>query len=356
MGVTRDDVARRAGTSTAVVSYVLNNGPRPVAAETRQRVLAAVEELGYRPNAIARALRARRSMAFGLVVSDISNPLIGELARSIELAAYDAGYTVLLGNTMVDHDKERAYIRHFTDRQVDGLLLVPVGLDRPTVNELNAGPIPVVALDRPIPRLRGTTILADNAGGARVATAHLQEHGHRRIACLAGPPALPPAAARLEGWSQAMAEAGLRGRFVRASVGRRQGYEAALELLSSPPRPTAVFATTDEQAIGVLRAAADLRLRVPDDVAVAGFDGTAQGAYCVPGLTTVRQPIPEMAKRAVDSLLQRIKGGPTRTRTEALPVELVRRGSCGCPDVDPERRGAGSLPDGHASLGLPATE
>ena len=341
--VTRQDVARRAGTSTAVVSYVVNDGPRPVATSTRARVLSAIEELGYRPNAIARALRARRSGALGLVVSDISNPFIGELARSIEVAAFEHGYTVLLGNTMVDSERERRYLRHFIDRQADGLLVVPVGMDRATVDELNSGAIPVVALDRPVPRLRAATFLVDNAGGARQVTAHLAQHGHRRIACLAGPPALVPAARRLEGWSQAIAEARLPRSgcpMARATVGRRAGHEAAMELLGGDRgRPTAVFATTDEQAIGVLRAAADLGLRVPEDLAVAGFDGILQGAFCVPGLTTARQPVEEMARRAVTTLLARIGAGraspPTRATTETLPVELVVRGSCGCPDPAP---------------------
>ena len=153
--VTRDDVARRAGTSAAVVSYVLNDGPRPVAAATRQRVLDAVKELGYRPNAIARALSERRSRALGLVVSDISNPFIGELAGAIEREAFERGYTVLLGNTMVDEERERRYLRHFIDRQADGLLIVPVGMDQSMIDELNTGTIPVVVLDRPVPGTDG---------------------------------------------------------------------------------------------------------------------------------------------------------------------------------------------------------
>jgi LacI family transcriptional regulator, galactose operon repressor len=337
--VTRDDVARRAGTSTAVVSYVMNDGPRPVAAATRARVLAAIADLGYRPNALARALRARHSNALGLVVSDISNPFLGELVRSIEVAAFERGYTVLLGNTMVETERERDYLRHFIDRQADGLLIVPVGMDRATVDELNSGAIPVVVLDRPVPYLRATTFLVDNAGGARQVTAHLVQHGHTRIGCLGGPPALVPATRRLEGWSQAIAEAGLDSSacpVARASVGRRAGHDAAIDLLADRrTRPTAVFATTDEQAIGVLRAAADLGLRVPEDLAVAGFDGIAQGAFCVPGLTTAQQPIEEMANRAVKALMDGTAGGPPRPRTETLPVELVRRGSCGCPDTPP---------------------
>ncbi len=268
-----DDVARLAGVSTAVVSYVLNDGPRPVAAGTRARVLGAIEDLRYRPNAIARALRSRRSGALGLIVSDIGNPFIGELASSIESAAFESGYTVLLGNTMVEAERQRRYLRHFVDRQVDGLLIVPVAnIDAVTVDELNSGTAPVVVLDRPMrrsrgaPTLRATTLLADNVAGGRLVTEHLIEHGHRKIGCLAGPRMMPPSTGRLKGWSQAIAGSSLASsgcHVVRASVNRRSGYEAAMELIGGSGRPTAVFASSDEQAIGVLRAAAELGLRVP---------------------------------------------------------------------------------------------
>jgi len=321
--VTRDDVARRAGTSAAVVSYVLNDGPRPVSSATRQRVLDAVEELGYRPNAIARALSERRTRALGLVVSDISNPLIGELAAAINRAAFERGYTVLLGNTMIDEERERRYLRHFIDRQADGLLIVPVGMDQAMIEELNTGKIPVVVLDRPVPALMATTLLADNAAGAALATTHLLEHGHRSIACLGGPKPLPPTTARIAGWTRVIREAGLSGEacpLARGSVSRRAGYEVAVELLTRRRRPTALFATTDEQGIGVLRAAADLGLRIPDDLAVVSFDGIAQGAFCVPGLTTMRQPIEAMGRAAVDALLAQVGSPRARAASTTFAV------------------------------------
>ncbi|HLI24263.1 MAG TPA: LacI family DNA-binding transcriptional regulator [Acidimicrobiales bacterium] len=347
--VTRVDVAQHAGVSTAVVSYVLNGGPRPVASDTRRRVEAAIDELGYRPNAIARALRSRRSRALGLVVSDISNPFMGELARSIEVAAFEHGLSVLLGNTMVDEERQRRHLRHLVDRQVDGLLVVPVApIDAGTIAELNDGRVPVVVLDRPVPptpgsrHLRATTILADNAAGGEMAAAHLIGHGHRRVACLAGPPRMPPSTERLRGFERAVAAAGLDPAgcpVVRSSVNRGDGYRAARSLLRSGRPPTAVFAISDEQAIGVLRAAFESGLRVPDDLAVAGFDGIGEGAYCTPGLTTVRQPILDMAHRAVALLVRQIPSPPRRGSTETMPVALVARGSCGCPEV-PANAGA----------------
>jgi LacI family transcriptional regulator len=338
--ITRVDVARRAGTSTAVVSYVLNHGPRPVAASTEARVRAAIDELGYRPDRIARALATRRSEAFGLVVADITNPFISDLSRAIEGAASAHGHTVLLANSAVDEGRQRRHIEHLLDRRVDGLLMVPVGLDPATVDELNRSGIPIALLDRPVKRLRATTILVDNFGGARDITAHLISHGHRRLACIAGRPALYPAAQRVRGWEAAIAAAGLtpsRCPLERTAVTRQAGYEAAVRLLSARHAPSAVFVASDEQAFGVLRAASDLGRRVPDDLAVASFDGIAQAAFCVPGLTTACQPVDDMGRRAVAALF----GDDGRATTKVLPVRMARRGSCGCEDIPPGAAGAG---------------
>jgi LacI family transcriptional regulator len=211
------------------------------------------------------------------------------------------------------------------------LLVIPVGLDDASVAELNHRGVPMTVLDRPVPGLNATTILVDNAGGAGDITAHLIGHGHRRVACITGRPALHPAAERERGWSDAVADAGLspsRCPLVRTFVNRRAGYAAGLRLLNRARPPTAVFVATDEQAFGVLRAAADLGRRVPDDLAVASFDGIAQAAFSVPGLTTACQPVDDIGRRAVTSVLEWSSGN----ETEVLPVQVVRRGSCGCPD------------------------
>ncbi|MDE3203100.1 MAG: LacI family DNA-binding transcriptional regulator [Acidobacteriota bacterium] len=328
-GPTRADVARLAGTSTAVVSYVVNGGPRPVAAATRARVLGAVNQLGYRPDRIARALAARRTETVGLVVADITNPFMSDVARAVEGAASARGHTVLLANSAVDHQREQLLIEQLLDRRVDGLILLAVGPAAATVRELNRSGVPVVAVDRPVGGLRAATVTVDNVGGAAEATRHLAGHGHRRIACISGPPPLWPTAEREKGWSAAVAEMGLgRGAcpVVHASIDRGAGYEAAARLLRRARPPSAVFVTTDEQAFGVLRAAVDAGRRVPDDLAVVSFDGISQAAFSVPGLSSVVQPVDQMAVKAVDLLLD---GPPERV---VFPVDLLTRGSCGCPD------------------------
>ena len=187
MAVNRADVARLAGTSPAVVSYVLNGGPRGVAPQTRERVLAAIEKLGYRPNGIARALRMNRTMTLGLVVPDTANPFFAELARAIEEEAFAQDYTLLIGNAAEDDDRQTTYVRTFLARQVDGLFLVPAhgplsclaDLQRAqhAVGDCSTGRCPGVA----------PAVLVDNRGGAYAATAHLLEHGRQRIACIGRP-------------------------------------------------------------------------------------------------------------------------------------------------------------------------
>lgn len=333
MTVRRADVARLAGTSPAVVSYVLNNGPRPVAPQTRARVLAAIEQLGYRPNGIARSLRMNRTMTLGLVVPDNANPFFAELARAIEEESFARGYTLLIGNAAEDDARQTSYVRTFLARQVDGLFLVPAHGPVGCLPDLQRARTPWVSLDRQVPGAGAPAVLVDNRGGAYAAARHLIEHGRTRIACLAGPVDVMPATDRIAGWRDALAEEGVRPSRMsvwHAPFGRRAGYQAAQEILAGPDRPDAIFVASDEQALGALRAVTEVGLRCPQDVALASFDGIPAAAYSTPALTTMAQPFAAIGHAAVTHLLNQITGddGPT----EVLPVSLLARGSCGCPD------------------------
>ena len=334
--VTRQDVARAAGVSTAVVSYVLNDGPRPVAAATRATVLEVVERLGYRPNGIARALATQRTRALALVVPDVANAFFAQLSQLIELAAFARGYTVLFGNTMEDPDRERGYVRAFVDRRVDGLILVPsartVDLSRVLDDR-----VPTVVVDREV-AAAVTTILVDNHRGGEIATRHLLDHGHRKIACLAGPDTLVTGRQRRDGWAQALRSAGIGKRYVWAvesDYSRSGAYAATRPLLAAANRPTAIFATAEEQVPGVYRAAADAGLGIPDDLAVVSFDSTDGAPYFVPGLTAIRQPVEELAERAVEAIVEKLADPETEAARAILPVDLEVRGSCGCADSLP---------------------
>ncbi|MER7276938.1 LacI family DNA-binding transcriptional regulator [Dactylosporangium sp. NPDC000244] len=332
----RADVAKLAGTSPAVVSYVLNGGPRGVSPETRARVLAAIEQLGYRPNGIARSLRTNRTMTLGLVVPDTSNPFFAQLAHAIEEAAFRENYTLLLGNAAEDDDRQTTYVRTFLARQVDGLFLVPAHGPAGCLPELLRSGVPFVTLDRRIPGAAAPAVLADNRAGARKAVEHLLQHGRRAIACISGPQDVVPANERVNGWRDALAEAGVRPSEMsvwHGAFGRRAGYLGARELLAGQAFD-AVFVASDEQAIGVLRALQELGIRCPQDVAVASFDGIAAAAYTTPALTTMAQPFARMGRVVVDRLLDAMDAERDADAGEltVLPVTLLARGSCGCPD------------------------
>jgi LacI family transcriptional regulator len=325
--VTRDDVARRAGVSTAVVSYVVNDGPRSVAPETRDRVLAAIAELGYRPNVAARALKTGRMRTFALLVPDNRNPYFAELAHAIEDVAFRAGYALLVANSNNDPEREAAQLAAIRDRQVDGVFLIPTGQPDPSL----VPAVPVVVLDRIDAATTFSSVAVDNPAGAAAGTRHLVEvHGHTRVACLAGPDGVPVAVEREAGWRSALREAGLPtdGLVHRSAFSREGGYRAGLDLLASRQRPTAVFASSDVQAIGLLRAAHEAGIAVPDDLAVVAFDGTRESEFTAPPLAVVRQRLDRIAAVALELM------GAGGVRREVVDFDFVARASCGCASAD----------------------
>ncbi|RXZ48345.1 LacI family DNA-binding transcriptional regulator [Agromyces binzhouensis] len=323
------DVAQLAGTSTAVVSYVFNNGPRNVSDETRAKVLAAAEKLNYRPNALARALSFGRTASVGLIVPDIANPFFGELARALEDAAIARGDLLLIGDSALDEDREAQIISAFVDRRVDSVVMVSIR-EHPDFSAFTQAGIPVVAL-HPVDRgSAASSITIDYEEAARAAAEHLVSHGYDSIALLNGPYDSVGAGQHRRGFAAAVDRAGtpIRTIEVNSATSRADAAARALDWLARPDRPRAVTCATDEQAYGVLHAAHRLGLRVPHDLAVMGFDGTGHSAFAVPALSTVRQPIPRIAERAV-GLLAEADGDPVH---EVLGYELELRESCGCGD------------------------
>lgn len=327
--VTAADVAAAAGTSTAVVSYVLNDGPKPVAPATRARVLEAVAELGYRPNRIARALRSRRTGLIGLVVPGTADPFFVHLAHSAEAAASARGYLTVIGNSAFDAAREQALIEGFIDEGVDGIIMAGLGQSHDLRALLHGSDTPIVFLHNRPESMARPLITVDNIEGAEMATTHLLEHGHRRVACLTHHDDMGPVGDRFRGWRNALKTSGVRftkDLVVRSGVDRRSASETAMQWLTTPDRPTALFAATDELAIGVFHAAWRLGLTLPDDLAVVGFDGCDEGATTVPELSTVAEPFAELGARAVDTLL----AAGRRASVITLPTAFVARRSCGC--------------------------
>ena len=331
-------MARLAGTSTAVVSYVINDGPRPVAAATRERVQAAINELGYRPDRVAQAMASRRTDLIGMIVPDARQPFFGEMAHAVEQAAAERGKMVLVGNSDYLDEREVHYLRAFLGMRVAGLILVSQGPSEHAATEIDAWDARVVLLHRRPDAIDDVAVVTDDVGGAQLATRHLLEHGPAYVACLGGVESTPavgdPVTDHVEGWRRAMREAGrsTEGRLFQAPYNRYDAYQVGLGLLSGPDRPPAIICATDDQAIGVLRAARELRIDVPGGLLVAGFDNVKEAALTDPPLTTVAADRPAMARAAVDLLLDdglRVSGS-RRDRLRQFPSALVVRQSCGC--------------------------
>lgn len=337
--VTRDDVARLAGTSTAVVSYVINNGPRPVAPATRERVLAAIKELGYRPDRVAQAMASRRTDLIGLIVPDARQPFFGEMAHAVEQAASERGKMVLVGNSDYIAEREVHYLRAFLGMRVSGLILVSHAMNDNAAAEIEAWDARVVLLHERPEAIDDVAVVTDDLGGAHLAVRHLLEHGYEYVACIGGIAETPavgdPVSDHVQGWRRAMDEAGVstEGRLFQVLYNRYDAYKAALEILADPAtRPPAIFCSTDDQAIGLLRAARELRIDVPGELAVAGFDDIKEAALADPPLTTVASDRSGMARAAVDLVLDdgvRVAGA-RRERLKLFPSRLVVRRSCGC--------------------------
>ncbi|MFI2641915.1 LacI family DNA-binding transcriptional regulator [Streptomyces sp. NPDC018610] len=327
------DVAALAGVSIRTVSNVVS-GTGPVAEETRARVQAALDELGYRPNLAARNLRAGRTGLIGLVIPELHSPYFGELAGLIVEAARQRSWTVVIDQTHGDGEAERRLLEGTGGRVVDGLIISPWSL-RPEELTARARDVPVVLLgEQPAPGL-ADRVAVDSVLAADEATAHLLGTGRRRIAAIGLQPHLhnETARQRLEGHLRALRRAGLEPdealrRPVR-SLHRQDGAEAMTALLDSAARPDAVFAFSDELALGALHVAHERGLRVPEDLAFVGFDDIEDGRYAHPPLTTVVPDKRQIAERALQCLADRIHSPSAQVPPldVVVPHRLAVRGS-----------------------------
>ncbi len=321
------DVAEQADVSVTTVSHVINES-RPVSDELRARVLSAMQELGYKPNRLARSLRQGRTYTIGMIVPDSANPFFAEVARGIEDTTFGHGYSLILCNSDGNLEKELFYADHLAEKQVDGILFIAAGVSSEHIELLLHRRIPVVVVDRNLPDVAVDAVLTDNRGGGYLATQHLLNLGHRRIACVTGPSDVTPSADRVAGYRQAMQEAGIpvdEELILRGNFDYESGYRAAETLLSLSPRPTAIFACNDLTAVGVLSAANRLGLRVPEDLSVVGYDDVRLASFTVPLLTTVQQPKHEIGVLAATWLLERIDQPDLPPRQQLLEVTLQIR-------------------------------
>ena len=350
---TISDVAQRAGVSAMTVSRVINNSGYS-SREARARVEAAITELGYVPNALARQLRSRRTKSLALIVSDITNPFFTTIARGVEDVAAPRGFSVMYCNTDESAEEEAKYLRVLIERQVDGVLLVPSRSTGTTFRTLRAHRMPVVVLDRRVTARHVDTVRCDSEAGAYALTRHLVSLGHRRIAVLTGRRTISTSVDRVAGCRRALQEAGLTldDEFVRyggynfGSLNQADGYQMAREVLAAASsRPTAIFAANNFIAFGAIRALREAGLRVPEDMSVVAFDDLPPDWVMDPFLTVAAQPAYEIGRHGAELLLNRIAGDPdAAAQTVVLPFQLIIRRSSAAPRVSPETgvRGAPS--------------
>ncbi|WP_228989206.1 LacI family DNA-binding transcriptional regulator [Streptomyces sp. DH8] len=323
------DVAAEAGVSVATVSRVLNGHPS-VSQEARTRVLAAVEALGYRPNAVARSLRTAQTRTLGLVISDVLNPYFTELARFVEEEARALGYSVIIGNADERPELQDHHIRTLIDRRIDGLLVSPADGGTPLIRDVALSGTPMVFVDRWIPGIDVPVVRADGTGAVRDLVAHLHGLGHRRLAIIAGPAATTTGDERVAAFRDALRELGIA--LPRSYIGQgdfqaASGRRATERFLDLAEPPQVVFAADNLMALGALDAIRARGLRVPDDIGLAAFDDIPWFVHTDPPITAVAQPAADLARAAVRALADRIEGRAPQSVT--LPARLVVRRSCG---------------------------
>ncbi|MGH3301200.1 MAG: LacI family DNA-binding transcriptional regulator [Streptosporangiaceae bacterium] len=330
--VTLKDVARRAGVHPATASRALNPETRLLVSEqTAVRVLAAAAELGYRPNAVARSLRTRRSHTIGVLIPDLNNPLFPPIVRGLADRLETHGYVALIGNTDGDEVRERRVYEQLRARHVDGYVLATAHLRDPLLDDAARSGVPVVLMNRIAAGDSFPAVTVDNEAGVRLAVDHLAGLGHRDIACIAGPQDLSTGLARYQGFRAAMASAGLdvlgdRVRFAR-SFSIDEGYRCAREILAARDGCTAVAAANDMLAVGFYLALDEAGLACPGDLSVVGFNDMPFIDMLRPPLTTVAFSHYQVGAHAADLLIERLNGGTGPAKVIYVVPELVVRGS-----------------------------
>ncbi len=326
------DIARVAKVSHSTVSRALRDSPL-VNRETAERIRQIAEEMGYRPSAVARSLVTRKTKTIGVVVTTIADPFIAEVVSGIEEVANDHGYSVFLANSNADPDREIKVVHSFHERRVDGILVTASRVGALYIGHLSEMKVPIVLINNQHPGEFVHSVMIDNVTASRMATEHLIQLGHRRIAYIGDQFGYQSDTERFAGYRQALERAGLtfQPELIVHGDGKPEGGMRAMEhLLRLSPLPTAVFCYNDMTALGALRVARMRGLRVPADISLVGFDDLFIASYTEPPLTTIRQPKRQMGQRAMELLLQLLRGEDSQ-QTIWMQGELIVRNSTAPP-------------------------
>ena len=337
--VTITDVARASNVHVSTVSRVLNGRELSLLPETRERVISAATRLGYRPSALARGLRLRRTFTLGMLVPDITNPVFPSIIKGVEGAAHARGYHLILCNTEDSYEREASYLRVLREWRVDGILIASSSTAESTIAELRREKFPFVLLNSASRPSDDLAVTPDNRQGASAAIDHLIQLGHRRIGLIAAPQTTTTGQERL-----LAARATLRRHHlahedalvsVADSFSEESGYRAARRLLLDDEPPTAIFGANDLIALGAIRLAREIGLAVPHDLSVIGFNDIPQSQLFDPPLTTVHVPQEEMGLLAASLLVNHLEGRRIERRQVVLETQLVVRGSTAMPVATP---------------------
>lgn len=325
------------------VSRVLNNSGY-VSADARERVGAAIAELGYVPNSLARSLRSKSTRTIALVLTDVTNPFFTTLARGAEDAASHHDFNLILCNTDESEAKQEQYLTVLLQKRVDGILLVPARSRQEPVAWIQRRGVPVVVIDRRVPTAEVDVVRCDSELGAYEMTRFLLSLGHRRIAMLTGPEGVSTARDRVTGYARALREAGLKAEgeiVVYGDFAQASGYRMAQQVLSLPQPPTALFAANNFIAAGAFHALRDAGLDVPADISMATFDDLPAVLAVEPFMTVVEQPAYEMGYQATELLFARLSGqAPAACQEVILPTQVIVRSSSGAPPDTPRPQGS----------------
>ena len=318
------DVAKHAGVSVATISRVLNSNGY-VNEETKKRVLRSIDELKYKPNAVARSLFKKQSKTIGLIVPDITNPFFPELARAVEDVTNSEGYTVMLCNSDENSEKELEYLDIFSQKYVDGAIIVSNTLQAKQIEQLN---MPIVVIDRPI-HANIPSVVVKNQEGARVATEHLKDIGCKVIAHIRGPENVINAGLRYRGYLDIVKGATWfhESLVVNGNYAKKTATAVTKQLLLDFPEVDGIFAGNDLMALGAIKAAEQMGRKVPEDLAIIGFDGIDLCEITSPELTTMAQPIYEMGTTAAKKVLSLLEGKRLDQNEHVFEVSLIKRQS-----------------------------
>jgi LacI family transcriptional regulator len=327
---TLKDIAIRAGVSVNTVSRALRNKP-DINDETKKRIIEIAERLGYTPNVLAKSLRSKKSKTIGVVIADISSPFYSNVVKGIEDGAQEKGYSIILSNTDEQYKKEEKAVQVLLEKRIDGLLITPVQEENRDILDLKEKGIPLVLVGRHFDNIQTNYIVTEDIIGGFLATEHLIKKGHRRILHINGPMHISSASERLAGYKRALLEYGLEydQRLVRGNtVEMEEANKLTKKIISEGFNFTAIFAYADVLALGAMHALSEAKLRIPDDIAVVGYDDIEFARISHPPLTTVRIPRYRLGKKAINLLVEKIiKKGSRKLHQVVIKPELVIRES-----------------------------